>query len=114
LLGALRRDELATARWLEHIRKGGPQTRRLNPAGFSLLCAGRGKLLMLSFNPLLLVREKSGGPPPLEPPFKVKRDVHDQRSGFVVAPGLEGLNALGPLKVHPKWRPGIRAGVPVR
>jgi len=69
---------------------------------------------MLSFNPLLLVREKSGGPPPLEPPFKVKRDVHDQRSGFVVAPGLEGLNALGPLKVHPKWRPGIRAGVPVR
>ena len=27
-----------------------------------------------------------------------------QRSGFVVTPGVEGLNARGPLKVHPKWR----------
>ncbi len=26
-------------------------------------------------------------------------------SGSAVAPGLEGLNARGPLKVHPKWRP---------
>ena len=25
-------------------------------------------------------------------------------SGSAVAPGLEGLNARGPLKVHPKWR----------
>jgi hypothetical protein len=43
---------------------------------------------------------KSGGPPLLAPSFKVQRDVHDQRSGFVVAPGLEGPNAFDGLKIH--------------
>jgi hypothetical protein len=67
--------------------------------------ADRGLLLLtLHFAMLLGNTRKSGGPPPLEPPFKVKRDVHSQRSGFVVTPGVEGLNARGPLKVHPKWR----------
>ena len=56
--------------------------------------------------PIPLVRDrqrKSGGPPLLKPSFKVERDsTHGQRSGSWVAPGLEGLNARGPLKVHPK------------
>ncbi len=43
---------------------------------------------------------KSGGPPLLALSFKVKRDVHSQRSGLVVAPGLKGLNAFDGLKVH--------------
>jgi hypothetical protein len=29
-------------------------------------------------------------------------NAHNQSSGFRAAPGLEGLNARGPLKVHPK------------
>jgi len=67
--------------------------------------ADRGLLLLtLHFAMLLGNTRKSGGPPPLEPSFKVKGDVHSQRSGFVVTPGVEGLNARGPLKVHPKWR----------
>jgi hypothetical protein len=56
---------------------------------------------------LLLERaggRKSGGPTLLAPSFKVERDVHSQRSGFAVAPGVKGLNARGPLKVHRKWR----------
>jgi hypothetical protein len=37
--------------------------------------------------------------------LKVQGDIaHNQSSGFVVAPGVKGLNARGPLKVHPKWR----------
>jgi len=37
--------------------------------------------------------------------LKVQGDIaHNQSSGFVVAPRVKGLNARGPLKVHPKWR----------
>ena len=36
--------------------------------------------------PLLGNIRKSSGPPPLKPSFKVKGDVHNQRSGLVVAP----------------------------
>jgi hypothetical protein len=43
---------------------------------------------------------KSGGPPPLEPSFKVQRDRTHRRNSGVVAPGLKGFNALGPSKVH--------------
>ena len=32
-----------------------------------------------------------------------------QRSGFVVAPGLKGINAWDPLKVHPH---GLSTGEP--
>jgi hypothetical protein len=42
---------------------------------------------------LLLERaggRKSGDPPLLAPSFKVQRDVHSQRSGFAVAPGVKG------------------------
>ena len=56
--------------------------------------------------------DKSGGPPLFEPSFKVNRDsTHDltQRSGFVVAPGLKGINAWDPLKVHPH---GLSTGEP--
>jgi hypothetical protein len=85
-----------------------PQTRRLNPAGFSFPFVGRGKLLIRPFKPMLSGYwrwGKSGGPPPLERSFNVKRDsTHSQNSRFAVAPGLEGLNARGPLKVRPKWR----------
>jgi hypothetical protein len=50
---------------------------------------------------------KSGGPPLLEPSFKVQRDrTHNQNSG-VVAPGLKGFNALGPSKVHSRKRCGV-------
>jgi hypothetical protein len=42
-------------------------------------------------------------PPLFEPSFKVQgENAHNQSSGFRAAPGLEGLNARGPLKVHPK------------
>jgi hypothetical protein len=65
-------------------------------------------MLLLPFKAMLLLerarRRKSGGPPLLAPSFKVKRDVHSQRSGFAVAPSTGGVNARGPLKVHPKWR----------
>jgi hypothetical protein len=79
------------------------------PAGFSFAFAGRGELLMLllPFKAMLPLghARKSGGPPLLEPSFKVQREnAHNQSSGFTAAPGLEGLNARGPLKVHPKWR----------
>jgi hypothetical protein len=48
---------------------------------------------------------QSGGPPLFEPSLKVQGDIaHNQSSGFAVAPGVKGLNARGPLKVHPKWR----------
>jgi hypothetical protein len=87
------------------------RSRPVLPAGFSFAFAGRGELLMLPlpFKAMLPLghARKSGGPPPLERSFNVKRDTtHNQSSGFAVAPGLEGLNALGPLKVHPKWRGG--------
>jgi hypothetical protein len=48
---------------------------------------------------------KSGRPPPLEPSLKVHWDiVHNQSSGFAVAPRVLGNNTRRPLKVHPKWR----------
>jgi hypothetical protein len=61
------------------------------PAGFSFAFAGRGELLMLPlpFKAMLPLghAEKSGGPPPLERSFNVKRDTtHNQSSGFAVAP----------------------------
>jgi hypothetical protein len=84
------------------------QTLRLNPASLSFPFAGRGRLT-LRFKPMLLVRGgfhrpgKSGGPPLLEPSFKVEGNgAHNQSSGFAVAPGLKGHNARGPLKVQPK------------
>jgi hypothetical protein len=75
-----------SARLFELTTRGRPQTRRLNPAGFSFAFALRGMLTLL-LEPMLLERaRKSGGPPPLEPSFKVKRDVHNQHSGFVGRP----------------------------
>jgi len=75
---------------LNSRRWGRPQTRRLNPAGFSFSFAGRGKLFTLPFKPMLLGlgrRAKSGGPPLLEPSFNVKRDTaHNSSSGFLVVP----------------------------
>jgi hypothetical protein len=63
-------------------------------------------MLLLPFKAMLFGRAgKSGRPPPLEPSLKVQRDIaHNQSSGFAVAPRVKGLNARGPLKVHPKWR----------
>ncbi len=50
---------------------------------------------------------KPRGPPLFEPSFKVPRDnAHNQSSGFAAAPGFKGLNACGPLKVHPR-RPWV-------
>ncbi len=85
------------------------RSRPVLPAGFSFAFAGRGELLMLllPFKAMLPLghARKSGGPPLFEPSFKVQREnAHNQSSGFTAAPGLEGLNARGPLKVHPKWR----------
>src|SRR5258708_28682189 len=96
------------AGWFEHTTKGRARTRRPNLAGFSLLFAGGGLLLLTRRIAMLLGNSrKSGGPPLLALSFKVKRDVHSQRSGLVVAPGLKGLNARGPLKVHPQL-PSLR------
>jgi hypothetical protein len=64
-------------------------------------------MLLLPFKAMLPLgrARKSGGPPLFEPSFKVQgENAHNQSSGFRAAPGLEGLNARGPLKVHPKWR----------
>jgi len=83
------------------LTRGRPKG-QLNPAGFSFAFAGCGKLLTLLFPMLLERARKSGGPPLLAPSFKVQRDVHSQSSGFAVAPGTGGVNARGPLKVHPK------------
>src|SRR5260370_4899381 len=73
--------------------------------------------MLLPFKAMLPLghARKSGGPPLFEPSFKVQREsAHNQSSGFTAAPGLEGLNARGPLKVHPKWRldRGISSGQP--
>jgi hypothetical protein len=85
---------------------------RFNPAGFSFAFAGRGKLLTLPFAMLLERARKSGGPSLLEPSFKVQRNTaHNQSSGFAVAPGFKGLNARGPLKVHPEWHSLRRLGL---
>ena len=82
--------------------RAGPKG-QLNPAGFSFAFAGCGKLLTLLFPMLLERARKSGGPPLFEPSFKVQRDcTHNQSSGFAAAPRGQGLNARGPLKVHPK------------
>jgi hypothetical protein len=90
-----------SARWFEHTTKRRTRTRRPNLAGFSLLFAGGGLLLLTRRIAMLLGNSrKSGGPPLLALSFKVKRDVHSQRSGLVVAPGLNGLNAFDGLKVH--------------
>jgi len=56
-----------------------PQTRRLNPVGFSFALSGRGDLLALSFRPLLsrcdrLRPGKSSGPTLFAPSLKVQRD----------------------------------------
>src|SRR5258705_1496824 len=85
------------------------RSRPVLPAGLSFAFAGRGELLMLllPFKAMLPLghARKSGGPPLFEPSFKVQREnAHNQSSGITAAPGLEGLNARGPLKVHPKWR----------
>ena len=63
-------------------------------------------MLLLPFKAMLFGRAgKSGRPPPLEPSLKVQRDIaQNQSSGFAVAPQVKGLNARGPLKIHPKWR----------
>ena len=53
--------------------------------------------------PLLGNIRKSSGPPPLKPSFKVKGDVHNQRSGLVVAP-VSRPRARGPLKVPAQSR----------
>jgi hypothetical protein len=88
-----------------------PVPRRL---GFSFAFVGRGDPLplLLLFKAMLFSRAgKSGRPPPLEPSLKVHRDIaHNQSSGLLSPPG-QGLNARGPLKVHPKWTSrGISAG----
>jgi hypothetical protein len=107
VLEGLKIRGIHSARWFDLTTKGRPRTRRPNLAGFSVPFAGRGLLLWTRRIAMLLANSrKSGGPLPLEPSFKVKRDVHSQRSGFVVAPGVEGLNARGPLRVHPKCRLG--------
>ena len=62
-------------------------------------------MLLLPFKAMLPLghARKSGSPPLFEPSFKVQREnAHNQSSGFTAAPGLEGLNARSPLKVHPK------------
>ena len=90
-----------SARWFEHTTKRRTRTHRPNLAGFSLLFAGGGLLLLTRRIAMLLGNSrKSRGPPLLALSFKVKRDVHSQRSGLVVAPGLKGLNAFDGLKVH--------------
>ena len=91
-----------SARWFELTTKGRPRTHRPNLAGFSLLFAGGGLLLLPRRIAMLLGNSrKSRGPPLFALSFKVQRDnAHDQRSGFVVAPGLEGPNAFDGLKVH--------------
>jgi hypothetical protein len=77
---------------LAHVgRKDRPQVRRVNAAGFSFAVIGRGELmLLLTFKAMLLSERargrKSGGPPLLAPSFEIKRDVHDQRSGFLGRP----------------------------
>jgi hypothetical protein len=60
-------------------------------------------MLLLPFKAMLPLghARKSGGPPLFEPSFKVQgENAHNQSSGFRAAPGLENLNARGPLKVH--------------
>jgi hypothetical protein len=76
-----------SARRFEIPTRARPQTLGLDSAGFSRPFAGRGLLLLMRGIAMLLGNpRKSGGPPPLEPSFKVKRDVHNQRSGFVGRP----------------------------
>src|SRR6266404_1661934 len=89
------------------------RSRPVLPAGLSFAFAGRGELLMLllPFKAMLPLghARKSGSPPLFEPSFKVQREnAHKQSSGFTAAPGLEGLNARDPLKVHPNQLHGIR------
>jgi hypothetical protein len=78
-------------------RRQRSQARCFNPAGFSFGFGGFGKLLLLLLLSLTLGRrwrsrpDKSGGPPPLEPSFKVNRDYgHNQSSGLAVAPVSKG------------------------
>jgi hypothetical protein len=73
-----------SARWFELTTKGRPRTRRPNLAGFSLLFAGGGLLLLTRRIAMLLGNSrKSGGPPLFAPSFKVQRDnAHNPSSGF--------------------------------
>jgi hypothetical protein len=94
-------------------RRGRPQARRLNPAGFSLGFGGLGKLLLLLR--LALGRRwrsrptKSGGPPLFEPSLKVQGyKAHNRNSGFAVLPQCDDLNAHRVRKV-PR---GISGGCP--
>jgi len=87
VLEGLKIRGIYSARWFDLTTKDRPRTRRPNLAGFSLRFAGRGLLLLTRRIAMLLGNSrKSGGPPPLEPSFKVKRDVHSLRSGFVGRP----------------------------
>src|SRR6476646_5221872 len=88
-----------SARWFEIPTRDRPQTRGLDSAGFSLPFAGRGLLLLMRRIAMLLGDpRKSGGPPPLEPSFEVKRDVHNQRSGFVGRPRCRRPQRARPFK----------------
>ncbi len=71
-------------RWFELTTKGRPRTHRPNLAGFSLLFAGGGLLLLTRRIAMLLGNSrKSGGPPLFAPSFKVQRDnAHNPSSGF--------------------------------
>src|SRR5258706_4184885 len=91
-----------------HTGSGRLQGRRVDPAGFSFAFSGRGEVLTLPFKAMPLGHaRKPRGPPLFEPSFKVPRDnAHNQSSGFAAAPGFKGLNACGPLKVHPR-RPWV-------
>src|SRR5258706_7052610 len=71
-------------RWFELTTKGRPRTHRPNLAGFSLLFAGGGLLLLPRRIAMLLGNSrKSRGPPLLALSFKVQRNTaHNQSSGF--------------------------------
>jgi hypothetical protein len=70
-------------------RWGKPETRRLNPVGFSFARVGRGDLLALFFRPMFSRCDRwnrsgeSSGPPLFAPSLKIERDIaHNQNSGF--------------------------------
>jgi hypothetical protein len=95
-------------------RRGRPQARRLNPAGFSLGFGGLGKLLLLLLR-LALGRRwrsrptKSGGPPLFEPSLKVQGyKAHNRNSGFAVLPSM----TTSTLTASERFPHGIRIGRP--
>jgi hypothetical protein len=87
------------------IRHGrGLRSTLARPPIRGLAFVGRGSpLLLLLFKAMLFGRAgKSGRPAPLEPSLKVYRDIaHTKTPGLLSAPRVNGINALGPLKVHP-------------